>query len=128
MSSDYCTLANVQDAWGIGNVAKWSDLENNGELDSDRVDRGISWASDYIDDVFRTLQWITPIITPAAETPTTIRDLCSQLVGWWLYRPRGSEDFDPRTGAPGHRLSWAKIDADELLAQFATSRRKLPIV
>lgn len=129
MASNYCTESEVDDLWGVGNVTTWSDLTNADSRDTARIARAIAWASDYIDDVFRTAQWNIPLANAASTTPNTIVQMCAQLAGWWLYNPRGTADFDPRTGNPGHRLSWAKVDADARLEEYRVGDiRKLDIV
>lgn len=124
--STYCTLANIQSIFGTTNVAEWLDMDNDGSADSGRSDRAIAVASDEIDDVARAgMHYSIPLLTAAGATPTTISDLAATLAGLWLYESRGSQDIDPNSGKPYHRLAFKREGALRVLDEIRTGRRRI---
>ncbi len=125
--STYCTRANIEAVYGPTNVAKWADLDadENASNITARITLAISVASEEIDDFVRLTQYTIPLATAAAETPVTITNLAATLAGIWLYEARGSQDFDPKTGAPYHRLAFKLEETKQFLEQLRTGDRKI---
>lgn len=118
--STYCTRANVEDRYGVDNIAQWADLDNDEDATkiTNRITRAIAVVSAEIDDVARISEYVIPLADSAGATPTTIEELAATMCGIWLYEARGTIDFHPQSGAPYHRLayklSWVKQFFEEL--------------
>jgi hypothetical protein len=125
--STYCTRANVEATYGTTNVSQWADLDDT-EVANDitaRITRAIAVASEQIDDAARCWHYQIPLADASGSTPTSIEDLAATLAGLWLYEARGSQDFDPNTGMPHHRLAWKRKEAMRALRDIRTGQRKI---
>lgn len=125
--STYCSLANINAAFGTENVTQWSDLDSN-ENSSEKTARiaaAIAYASDAIDDVIRTANYTIPLANAAGTTPTTIINLAAILAGLWMYEARGTQDMNARTGEPVHRLAFRREYAERTLEHLRTGKIKL---
>jgi phage gp36-like protein len=119
----YCDRGDIEDQFGVANVGKWADLENHNDdaMISARIDAAIAWAKQEIDDRLRGRYYEIPF-SPA---PATIVRIAATLAGVWLYESRGVQDFDEATGKPNHKLAWAKDQADKLLVDIVSGKRRL---
>jgi len=120
--STYCTQSQVEDVFGVENVAAWSDLSNTDTADTARIARAIAVASERIDDVARTTNYRIPLADEDAATSVTVSDLAAMLAGIWLYEARGSRDFNPQTGEVAHRLEFKRLRAEQVLADIRDGR------
>lgn len=128
MSSIYCTRADIEDLFGVSNVEKWADLDNDLDQDNidDRITRAITEASDDIDEVMRGGPYDIPIVvTGGSTTPTGITNIAATLAGVWLYTKRGIEDFDQEEGTAKHKLAFNEDEARAKLAEYRASVRRL---
>ena len=123
--STYCTLAQVQDVFGVENIKQWSDLDSSGSLDTDRVARAIAVASEEIDDVARVSTYTIPLADQDAAISVSISDLAATLAGIWLYESRGSQDFNPQTGEASHRLEFKLLRAQQKLNDIRDQRIRI---
>ncbi len=126
----YSVRSNVESVYGVDNVSKWADLDNDENAGSitARITRAIVVADDMIDNVLRVAHYTIPIANAAGTTPVTIVELSAVMAGLWLYEARGSQDFDPNTGVPHHRLAWRERWAKETLREIETQQFKLDAV
>lgn len=122
----YCTRANIEGRFGVDNINKWADLDNAGSTTdvTARINAAIAAAEDDIDTTLRGGPYVIPF---AGTPPVTIRDLCADLAGVWLYESRGVVDFDPETGRPHHRLQWHRKNAKRVLAELHGGKRQLDL-
>jgi hypothetical protein len=131
--STYCALADIENAFGKENVSGvsgtggWVDLDNDGNSANRtaRANAAIAYASDAIDDVVRNTNYTIPLATAASATPTTVTNLAAILAGLWLYEARGTQDMNPRTGEPVHRLAFRREYAERTLDQLRKGEIKL---
>lgn len=130
MSSEYCAQSNVEDVFGVENVKQWSDLDNSGATDTDRVSRACDVASEMIDDVLRATLHKVPSIkkSDATAISDTIVNLAAVFAGIWLYEARGSQDYDPRTGPPVHRFEFLRARSEKMLENIRTGKVLLDAV
>ncbi len=125
--STYCERSDIEAIFGTKNVAKWADMDEDegaGDITA-RITLAISVASEEIDDFARLYQYTVPLTTPAEATPVTIVNLAATLAGVWLYEARGCVDFDPKNGAPYHRLAFKRAEAQRFFDQLRTGERKI---
>jgi hypothetical protein len=122
MSNDYCVKSDIVDIFGVKNIEKWADIDNdsNAVTIAARIARAIDVASDDIDDQLRQSSHLIPISTPAGTTPTAIVDIAAKLAGVWIYEARGTEDSKGI-----HRLSSVKGEAHLTLANIRTGKTRL---
>lgn len=88
----YATLEDVEDWYGIDNVAQWSQLDNNlATADFIRVARALAYADRQIDRELKTGGYIAPIASSSADFKL-LTDIAAEMAGAWLYFARGLRD------------------------------------
>lgn len=127
--STYCTQANIESTFGVGNIAEWAkvDPDYTSAQVTARITRAIAVASEDIDDILRAAGIEIPAVDESGNTPTTIEQIAADLAGVWLYESRGISDM-ARDGSPNHRLSAFAERAHQRLAQIAARTRKINII
>ena len=120
--STYATKSQLEDVFGVENILLWSDLDNSGSADTDRIARAIAVASERIDDVARTTNYKIPLADEDAATSVSVSDLAATLAGIWLYEARGSQDFNVQTGEMVHRLEFKRQMAYQMLDDIRGQR------
>lgn len=129
--STYCTRAQIEAVFGVSEVQKWADLDEDADGDANdadvvaRIARAIAVASAEIDDFVRGMPYVTPLADADGNTPTTIENIAATMAGVWLYEARGSQDFSPKSGDPYHRLAFKRTEARRFLQQLREGDRKL---
>lgn len=89
----YITQANIEDAFGLDNVAVWSNLENDDtDADTARIAKAINYADAAIDDQFRDGFYSLPLTASGGGVPAIVLDWAAKLAGCWLYMSRGQND------------------------------------
>ena len=80
----YCQRSDVEDIFGVANVARWADLDNDQDATkiANRISRAIVWATAEMEDRLRN----GPYQVPLTGTSATVVDLCAKLAGVWLVR------------------------------------------
>lgn len=91
MAGRYIAQSDVEDLFGVENVADWSDLSGSGIADTNRIDRSIDYAEDRIDDHFRQGRYAIPFQFTAG-IPQTVKFWAGAYAGQWLYMSRGLRD------------------------------------
>lgn len=124
--STYCTQAQIEVVYGVNNIAKWADIDNdaNATTKANRITAAISYASEEIDDVLRTMGVRIPIVTASGSTPTTIVHIAAVLAGLWLYEGRGAEDYN-RDGTIRHGHAWRRDWAYQYLDDLKSGKRAI---
>src|SRR5580700_3046280 len=96
----YSAQSDVEDIFGVTNVAIWSQLDPTqppGTADTTRIQRGIDEADARIISFFRNFgNYITPLIPQGTDVCVVTR-WSATLAGIWLYDSRGQRD-DTRDG------------------------------
>lgn len=123
--STYCTQSQIEDVFGIENVKQWSDLDNSGATNKDRIERAIEVVSERIDDVVRITNYKIPLADEDAAISVSLSDLAATMAGIWLYEARGSQDFNPQTGEVAHRLEFKRQRAEQMLNDIRDQRIRL---
>lgn len=80
----YINQSNVEDVYGIDNVATWSNLEGGTAANVSRIASAIAYAEALIDDSFRDSRYAVPFTT----VPVILQDWCAKLTGVWLFTCR----------------------------------------
>lgn len=127
--STYCTRSDIEETFGVGNVAEWgklSDSYSDAQVLT-RITRAITVASEDIDDTLRAAGIEVPCVDESDATPTTIEQLCADLAGVWLYESRGIDDVG-RDGSPNHRLKTFADRAQTRLDEILSRKRKINII
>lgn len=123
----YCIRADIEAIFGTSNILVWADMNEDQDAAAitARITLAISVASEEIDDFVRLTQYRIPLVTADDATPVSITNLTATLAGVWLYEARGTVDFDPKSGAPYHRLAFKREEARRFLEQLRTGDRKI---
>lgn len=121
----YSTRVDVEEIFGIKNVAQWADLDNDrNETDiASRITKGIAVSDAFINNRFRRTRYRIPVV--CSTSPETLVDIAAKLAGVWLYENRGIRDVDPDSGNPKHALMWHKKEANRLLDQIISGAIEL---
>lgn len=117
--SAYCTRSDIEDAFGVTNVSKWADLDDDQDAGkiAARITRAIAEASSIVDTKLRRSVYVVPVERAEGEDdydPGFV-NVVATLAGVWLYEARGVQDFDPDTGRATHRLAFNKKEAHNYL-------------
>ena len=128
MANDYCARSDIENVFGVDNVALWADMNNNESVTeiAARVVWAISAASNELDDLLRSTSYRIPFKTGAGVTPETIEDLTAHLAGVRLYENRGVDEI--REGQPIHKLLWARQHVEQAIAEIKSGQRRLDAV
>lgn len=114
----YSDADDLNEVWGTGNVTAWATLADGDSAGTiaARKTRSITMADAMIDAVARTAGYRIPMQTiEGGTTPTLVNNLSAVLAGVWMYEAFGAKDFDPKSGAPYHRLTFRKMESEKLL-------------
>lgn len=89
--ADYITQTDIENVFGSGNVATWSNLSGGTTADSTRIAEAIAYAEQTINDRFRGSRYTVPM-TATSGTLYQVKAWAARLAGVWLYRARGMND------------------------------------
>lgn len=120
----YIIRADIEATFGVENVNKWADLDNDGletKIDA-RITEGITAAEE---DCNTSLDG-GPYTIPLSSAPTLIKTICVKLAGAWLYDARGTDDVDSE-GFPVNKLRVHLKDARRMLDEILGGRRVLNV-
>lgn len=87
----YATKNDIEDIFGVANVAAWSNLDGDTDTaDDSRINRAIVWATVHVNSRFRGHMWAVPLV--GQDTSTIVKGWVATLAGYWLQRPRGTTE------------------------------------
>jgi hypothetical protein len=119
----FATQGDIEDQFGITNVAVWSNLDNNQTnaqtptANVSRIQAALQWADAKIINLFFTQGNYTTPIVPLGTDVILLKRWDAILAGTWLYLSRGLRDDD----AQGNHL---KKLQDETIAEIMSHRGK----
>jgi len=121
ISGDYITQSDVESFFGIDNVAKWSQLDNDtADADTDRIQSGIDWAERKVNARFSGSKYVTPFSTSSVDKQL-IRWMAT-FAGIWIYEGRGQQDDSEE----GNKYSKLKQDTEnEMSICIASATERL---
>lgn len=116
VTGDYISQSDVEDEFGVDNVARWSQLDNDvSTADTTRIQKAVDYAEDYVNGKFRNKsRYTVPFNT--TTTPTEVVRWCAVIAGIWLYRSRGTNDTTEEGDRMDERMEEAKKDMDGYLS------------
>jgi hypothetical protein len=123
----YSADADIEAIFGPTSVDAWADLD--GDADATKMTarkllaRNIAYA--HINDLARETHYTIPLANASGSTPVTVTNWEATLAGIYLYEWSGTIEFDPRSGAPAHRLEFLRSTILRTLEEFRTGRRKI---
>lgn len=124
----YCTQSDIEQIFGVRNVATWSNLDNSStSADGPRINAAIEYARTWLDDRFAGGRYQLPLTTDGSNVPSTIRDLAARLAGVWLYESRGMDEQD-ENGRPFNRLAFHRRYVERQVLRFISERDLLNAV
>jgi phage gp36-like protein len=98
MSTTYAAQSDIEDIFGITNVAVWSQLDPTqppGAADTDRIQTALNYASaKIISFFFNQGNYATPLV-PLNNDVLLVTRWAATLAGVWLYQSRGLRDDTP---------------------------------
>lgn len=114
---NYILRVDIENLFGVDNVAAWSDLSGGGSVNDARVTLAITNAEAIIDDSFRDGRYAVPLV-PA---PTIAKDWAAKLAGTWLFfcRPKYGKDSKAATG-----LTQLREDVIDEISKYQSGRSK----
>ena len=97
-SASYAAQSDVEDIFGVTNVAVWSQLDPTqppGTAETDRIQRALDYADARIVSFFRNYgNYATPL-APQNNDVDLVTRWAATLAGVWLYQSRGQRDDTP---------------------------------
>jgi hypothetical protein len=137
----YCLREDIERLFGAVNVAKWADLDADGDAVkvAANIDTALESAADEINDRMRGGHYLLPLRRAGtgssssssnnedvAWAPYTIRRVVAPAIaGGMLYEARGVLDQDPVTGEGIHRLRFHEKRAINILRAARAGAREL---
>lgn len=98
----YISKTDVDNVFGDINVAAWSDLTGGRTADITRINAGIAWGEQKVENRFRRSRYIVPFGKVDGAYDVTLTHWMAVYAGDWLYQSRrirqGAADTD-RTSA-----------------------------
>jgi phage gp36-like protein len=97
-SATYAAQSDIEDIFGVTNVATWSQLDPTqppGTPDTDRIQRALDFACSKIESFFRNYGNYTTPLTPQNDDVNLVTRWAATLAGVWLYESRGQRDDNP---------------------------------
>ena len=124
----YLQQADIEAAWGVENVARWSQLSASSTSttpDSTRIATAIQYAEAVIEDRLRG-SYQTPLQASNGVFPPAIINIAAKFAGVWLYRARREK---PRSDGAGQddRVFAAEDEARQELSLYAAGTRRLEL-
>jgi phage gp36-like protein len=121
----YCDQTYLEQRFGPANIAKWADLDNDGDAAAiaERIATALELATDEIDDELRGGACDIPF-EDTPSTPRRIQNICAGIAGCWLYEARGSADADPE-GDAADRMSPIRKDCKDQLRRIKAGTLRL---
>ena len=106
----YISQSDIEDVYGVANVAQWSVIEPTGDpttANTTRTAAAITYAESYVEDRMRASRYAVPMSASGGSFPPVVKDWMARLAGVWLYESRagrgGSNDED--SPVTGHRAA-----------------------
>ncbi len=91
----YATQANLESRFGITNISKWSNLDNDSaEANADNITDALAEAEQIIDDRLRGGPYAIPLVATSGSTLYQARRWTVVLAADILYSPRGMTEGD----------------------------------
>lgn len=120
----YAAQGDVQDIYGISNIASWSQLDENVSngngnpiADGTRIQKALLMADDYINTFLLGGQLSVPIVS--SPMPLTVVDIAARYAGWWLYTSRGFDETTPMGKVFKGQLGFHKHYVDQMLTRIS---------
>lgn len=89
----YITQANIEAIFGVENVRRWSNLENEDlDTDTDAISTAIAWAEAYVEDRFRPCGIYALPFSPTSNV--MVVNWMATLAGIWLFQRRPNNGAD----------------------------------
>jgi len=86
---DYITQTDLEDVFGETNVAAWSDMEGNREVDTNRVTKAIAWGESKVVATLRRSKYVVPLQAASGSTlDPIVTNWMAVYAGHWLYMHR----------------------------------------
>lgn len=121
----YCTVTDLNNAFGSTNVTKWADV-NNTQLQAE-IDARIAWAianaDDYLNSKLRKSRYQFPLADDS-DIPPILARMSAYYAGVLLYDSRGVTDIGP-DGKSVHALTPQKNAVDEFIRDIHGRRLEL---
>lgn len=109
-TGSYASDSDLDDLRGIDNITAWSDIENTGNRNNDRIQRALDWSEMRIEQELGHI-YSFPLSGLTSNDEEILRYWSAVLASWWLFKNRGQPDNEIRK----HPY---KADYDEVLADI----------
>ena len=91
MAGRYIAKADIENRFGVTNVAVWSDLDGGDTADDPRIEVAIAFAEAEVNNRFLESRYAIPFAFFGGIDPV-VQDWCAIIAGEWLYTSRGIRD------------------------------------
>jgi len=115
----YIARSNVEDQFGVNNIADWADLDRDEDATkiTNRITTAISYAEALVEGKLRTSRYLVPF---SNTSDPLIQSICAIYAGEFLYRSRGLRDLDET-----NKLIGVVARADDLLNMIIAGQIRL---
>lgn len=120
----YALRSDVENIFGVTNVAMWADLEGTADAGviATRIEWALAHAETKVNDGLTGSVYVVPF---TGEVPLQITEATARLAGCLLYGSRGVSDFDEESGKPINLVSSHQRMVDALLKGLKSGRIRL---
>jgi phage gp36-like protein len=118
----YATQTDIENIFGVANVARWSQLDNSISpvtADTSRIALAITNATANIEDRFRG----TAYAVPFNPVPTKVTEWAAKMAGVWLYSSRGVNSKTATDEADQRILYHQRVTMEEMDLYAGGSRK-----
>ena len=127
--SYFATRSDVENRYGVDNVAIMADLNNDGNTTTigNRIAMALSNADAWVWGYLRKSPYsnrLPSIVDRSGSIPLELTNAAVMFAGWWLWTARGSKDYD-KDGKPISHLYCDYTESRETMKMIAEGTRFL---
>lgn len=120
----YIGQSDIEDVFGIDNVAIWSNLDNSSDAaDAGRVQKAIEYAEEEVENRFRESRYTVPFVGLYGDVPRVLKDWMAKIAGVWLFECRPKVVDDEEVGFADMQ---EKVDIS--IDAYLSGQRRLALV
>ena len=120
------TKNDIEDRFGIENVAKWSQMGNRqATSNKKRIDTSILQGEAFVNDRFRDSKYAVPLLGPGG-TPQKVKDWISKAAGVWLWENRGRREATEGEASKDAEMVAIRAQIELEMDSYLAGSRTLP--
>ncbi len=120
------TKNDIEDRFGIENVALWSQMGNRQATDNKkRIDESIVQGVAFVEDRFRCSKYALPLTGPSG-LPAKVKDWMAKAAGIWLWENRGRREGTEGEASKDAEMAATEAKIEQQIDSYLAGSRELP--